>query len=155
MFSCALTSFLLLNGSPPAEPSSKCSFAKLSCCSRMSVICSIVQPKPVSVITSIQYQFQLNELRNLCPSEPFDLNLPKALSLPDWKSSSKPSKARSMCLTSGTSVIKEWCFNERVSKPEFDCASKLVSSSTNQIKKKTKGKTERKRTKTKYKINKT
>uniref|UniRef100_A0A2M3ZS89 Putative secreted peptide n=1 Tax=Anopheles braziliensis TaxID=58242 RepID=A0A2M3ZS89_9DIPT len=58
-------------------PRSKCSLAKLSCCSRILVICSMVEPDP------------------------------NAFSLPEWKSSSSPSSARSMCRTSGTSDMKE------------------------------------------------
>lgn len=62
-----------------AEPKSKWSLANFSCCSLIFVICSMVQP------------------------------LLKARNLPEWKSANRPNRAVSICLTSGTWDIKEWC----------------------------------------------
>ncbi|KAJ8946681.1 hypothetical protein NQ318_019996 [Aromia moschata] len=62
-----------------ADPRSKCNFVSFSCCSRIFVICSMVQP------------------------------LPKARNFPEWKSANRPNRALSMCRTSGTWDIKEWC----------------------------------------------
>lgn len=58
------------------------------------------------------------------------LVLPNAFNFPEWKSSNNPSSWRSMCRTSGTSEIKEWCLSERVSKPRFDCESDFIGKST-------------------------